>query len=369
LVCPQEGYGRDSVTLSEEIARASMKQIGPIEKDVAGAVDTGGREYATTPPDIMGNLLIGWWSPYAMRVHDTTAIQVVTPEQATEEGVSEEDQIPVDGGDVIIISGPDYNRLSTAEQEGFSALTSLDLGNSGVSYWNNMVPRYRNTVDDTSRLHVANFLDLQSYGLFAPYLNDGDIRFRAAVTNTVGPLTYGGNRFMYTTNGEQILPVGSNPCVWIVYKNMATVDESPFSRLIYLNTRYDTEYSTSLSQLAINRSASSGQWYTEARYEGAETDTVDFPTELTVQDKRMVWSARMEETDIVMKIANREYTTALSTSTEKGTEKIVNNLSLGWMTDGEISEIVLTSGVPTATQISNLEAYFKKVHPDIVETL
>jgi len=79
-----------------------------------------------------------------------------------------------------------------------------------------------------------------------------------------------------------------------------------------------------------------------------------------------VFSARHEDEQLVFKVSDQEYSTAI---TSGGIAYDMECMIVGEFFNGEIKEIVLTSDVPTATQISQLESYFKAQYPDVVETL
>jgi len=341
LVCPDEGPGLDRVSLSEGNVRGSEEYAARVaSRPIVDGIrsDTGGDEYRNNPVGILGNLLLGWWFPSTMIVK--WAIDQASSSQA-------------------------YNGLSSDEKTGFDALSVLDAGKAGVSYWRNQMPRYRDSAEEIS-LPYDRFLDLAARDdIYAPDYNDGDMRFRTSSQN--GFTRVGGRKRLDTIKGDLICPSLSNPCVWIVYKNMAPSKITPNSYLFSLDI--DGAEGTSTNKLRLGYSALSGTWHVFGDYSSNSSHLLSLGSDVEVLNKRMIWSARMESLQLVCKIADTEFAKSLPDYPDDGIADNVYHMQIGNYTDGEISEVILTADVPTDAQISEIEAYLKKAHTDIEETL
>jgi hypothetical protein len=344
LVCPDEGDGKDSVTLSEANARAAASRTGPITYGEGGRKDSGGEEHKTTPQDIMGSLLLGWWDFSTMQVSGA-------PDDVT--------------------NTPEYSTLSAAIQSAYDEMALDDVGNSGVTSWRNRAKRYDYNEADGTINDVNKYLNLTSYGIYSPAYNDGDMRFRVSDDYLAGTAN-SGTRRLYTAKGDLVVPALSNPCVWVIFKPSADMVNSKNAYLFGLRTIYQSSFllSSFYEVLGINFSSSTSTWRAYGIYNDNNIESSYADISLSSDTSRRVWSARMEALQLVLKVSDTEYAFTLpSQSADEGTKWDINSITLGDFINGEISEMVITSDVPTAAQISQLESYFKKVHTDIVETL
>jgi len=344
LVCPDEGKGRDSVTLSEENAAAARSRTGPLTHGEGGRQDTGGQEFRTTPQDIMGTLLLGWWDFSTMQVFGA-------PDDVT--------------------TTPEYNTLGAVIQASYDEMALDDAGNSGVTSWGNRAKRYDYNEADGTVNDVNKYLNLASYGIYSPAYNDGDMRFRVSDAYLAGTAN-SGTRRLYSAKGELVAPALSNPCVWVVFKPSADMVKSKNAFLVGLRTEYQSSFSLGAFEevLGINFNSTTDTWRAYGIYNDNNVESSYADVSLSSDTSRRVWSTRMEALQLVLKVADTEYAFTLpSQDADEGSKLDITSITLGDFIDGEISEMVITSDVPTATQISQLESYFKKVHTDIVETL
>lgn len=369
--CPDDMKGRSFKEISEGIARRARNLHKRKTVEAYGRLDTTCKGYSTNPQEIMGNLLLGWWNFDAVSVGgscDAYNLPLEIP------GASESLKL--------------YTRCyfmylaghSPAEVVEYLASQTLPnpliQGRSGVTLLRNRAQRYDHDTIESNALHISRFGDLSSESPWCPiYDADNDaIQFESYLAKAT--------RRLSTPKGEKILGAGDYPCVWVVFKptgnnviSSVNPDDHGNLSIIVQFQQSQTFYHTTDDVADIFRlgwgddwsSPSSSEAFWNARTVDTDQDrTIYGPASLNTDSSWRVWSARHEEEQLVLKVSDQEWTTAI---TSGGLAYDMDCMVVGNQLNGQIKEIVLTSDVPTATQISQLESYFKAQYSDIVETL
>jgi len=343
--------GGDIVTLSQENAQRA-RDTQDIGYDSTGRMDGATNSYETTPIGILGSSLVGWWGKYGIVVGGST------------------------DDDAFTVGNPDFG---TSDYLQYQALQGSNSARSGVSKYRNLAKEYTTAgTPSPSALSQEGYLDLYADGVFAPEYSDGKLACDA--TGTWSALA---TRRLMTAKSATIAAEGSNPCVWIVFKPTGNVvstsvdptDHCNFGVLFELRRavqshRYTGAHTDVFSIMWGDRLSSSGastqKWQARGRYNAG--GVVSYASSSVNDDTaRRIWSARMETDSLVLKIADTEFGNAGVSGDDLEYDML--SMAIGEYINGEISEVILTSDVPTAAEISSLESYLKKAHPDISETL
>jgi hypothetical protein len=363
LVCPDEGTGRDVVTLSEGNAAAAKSRTGFLQPGPGGRLDSGGSEYKTTPQSILEGLLIGWWNLQSVTVGGNT-----------------DDYLAPGIGAAGSNDSIAYGMLAGLTQAQATAGESVTSPRSGVSFWRNMAKRYDYLEVDSTNPHRDDLLDLMAEKVFSPSFVDDQMIFDAEVGTPAGSWA---TRRLYNPIGHTIMKAGTNPCVWVVFKptgNEITASTNPddhfdYGTLFALRRSYVNPWTSNSNTQAfaiqwgqnINGSNAANKfWHARGVYNAGSTAAYATAA-LNTDTSRRVYSGRMEATQMVFKVSDTEFTTALAASDDL--EYDMSHILVGDFANGEISEVVLTAEQPTASQISDLETYFANSYSDLVETL
>lgn len=154
------------------------------------------------------------------------------------------------------------------------------------------------------------------------------------------------------SNSGPLMSVGASPCVWIVgsMDDVATGILALESSVPFVDL------------LSLSRAGS--QIFPVASYSGSGITTFGVSG---IDDGLHLFSVRMETTRLVLKVDDTEYTTPASGTLSAN----VVGLTMGGIAQGTLSlqgrnnEVVVTPAVPSADQIADLEAYFRKVYTEL----
>lgn len=166
-------------------------------------------------------------------------------------------------------------------------------------------------------------------------------------------LEFDGTDYLVTNNGN-LLKSGDSPCIWGVTSQAEAGNHAIASA-----------FSGVTVGLSITRSLSAGFQTTSNLYSVSGTVTAAAP--VTDAGLHLV-SARMETDRLVIKVDGTEYSSAASGTLSAAVPGFAIGASVDlpvFLASGRVNEVVLTRSVPTAAQIADLEAYFKRTYTEL----
>lgn len=353
LACPDDVSGLDRVTLSEGNAKAAAEWKGMELVRYTGHKDITGEEHRADPRSILGSILVGWWNPGSVRA------------------------VAVDGAATAAATGE----------------------NQTVDVWGNIATRYRSRVvssdEGTDAVGTTDTLAKPSWSLVGRSDSSGDNRRPSlvttggrsatdpswAATSTPGRIRWDSNQQVVNTGATPpLLPdsvladdgvsnIGSNPCVWMVASRTDSAVNMPVIRL------WRHPSSSIHRQFEFDHPAGDGGADVITGFVSySRTGNVEVTSTFMPDSALRLYSLRAEATQLVLKVSDTEWSTSIGSTFADSVLWSVGHMRVGAEDDsdsveGELNEIVITNGVPTAAQITALEAYFQRAYTDLDSTI
>ncbi len=353
LACPDDVDGLDRVTLSEGNAAAAARWQGTDSIKQSGRKDTGGDEFRKTPQSILGALLVGWWSPQTVRATGSggTATAAATGENQTVDSWAN-----VAGRYRARTVGSDESTDATGTAEEMSRPAWALVGRSDSSGDN----RRPSLVTTGSRSSTDPSWTASS----KPARIRWDSNQQLISTGEVPPLL---PESVLADDG--VSNIGSNPCVWMVASRTDTAVNMPIVRL-WRRPASDAEKMLEFDHPLGDGGSDVITGFVNYSRTGWTTVDSTFKPDGALR----LYSLRAEPTQLVLKVSDTEWTTSIGSTDVDAMFGPVRHMKVGAEDDsdsveGELNEIVITNGVPTAAQILDLEQYFADVYSDLDTTI